>query len=385
MNRLVMILVWLALVFVAARWVPNWQPTHEYADLLPASAQQVLSQQDELVIDVFALPDSAAAGLVGNFLKPLLLSLPAVEVNYLDPSVHLDLLQQHHITQQGEMLIYRGEESFKLSTLSYEAFFNGLKKMDQPQDQWIVLLDQLDGQSFNAGQPGSLNDWINVLGAANYPAMVLPWHANLQLPKQARVIILAAPKMTFANDSLAWLEQQIQRGVSVLWLADPQTIQAQPNLALLFDVMPTKAYHQGQLVIKDFPSHPINEAFDRPLNLVGVMPFTTANQSLWHNEQQETLAATMALDNSRLLVVGDSDFLSDDHLYDGGNLEMSFRLLDWLLGQDQRIDLPSIGHGQTQLLLTPREVLSFAAVMLLLLPLLFLLLSLYHWRKLKRG
>ncbi|WP_223789200.1 hypothetical protein [Marinicella meishanensis] len=385
MIRYWVLVVWLVLVYGAARWLPNWHPQHAYADLIPPSAQQVLAQQDELVIDVFALPDSAAASLVGNFLQPLLAVLPRVEVNFLDPSQHQDWVQQLNITQQGEMVIRDGDQSFKLSTLSYEAFFNGLKQLDQPQDRWVVLLDQVGGRSFNPGQAGSLNAWLNAMAAANYPAAVLSWNPSLQLPAQTQLVVLPAPAQTLDDTAVTWLEQQFNQGISLLWLADPTTIQAQPNLALMFDVMPTDGYHQGSLVIKHFPAHPLNEAFDRPLNLVGAMPFETANQSLWQNEQGQTLAATGQLGNSRLLVVGDIDFLSDEHLYDGGNLEMSFRLLDWLLLHDDRIDLPSIGHGQTQLLLTPQEVLSFAALMLLVLPLLFLLLALYHWRKLKRG
>ncbi len=381
MSRFLLLLVWMFLVFLAARLIPNWQLRPSYADLLPTSAQQVLAQQPPLSVDVFALPDSPAANLVDNFLEPLISGLSEVEVNYLDVSNNLELVKQHQINKQGEMLISSKQAHFKLSTLSYEAFFNGLKKMSQPRDQWVVFLENIEGKPFSSGQVGSLSDWLAALKSANYSSMVLSWHEQLALPQQAKLLILASPSAPFDQAKMTWLEDQIKAGKSVLWLTDPQTVIVQPELSLLFDVMRTDSFHAGHLVVKDYPEHGINQFFDRPIDLVDVVPFETANESLWVNEQKQTLAATNELGNSRLMVIGDSDFLSNEFLSSGGNLEMSFRLVDWLLKHDNRIDLPSIGLGQTQLFFSQSEVLSFAGIMLVLIPLLFLILGVYHWRK----
>ncbi len=381
MSRYLWLVMWLVLVFLAARFVPNWQLRPSYADLLPASAQQVLAQQPPLSIDVFALPDSPAASLVDNFLQPLIDGLPEVAVNYIDASKNPDLVQQHQISKQGEMLLHSGGAQFQLSTLSYEAFFNGLKKMNQPLNQWVVFLENLGGKPFSPGQAGSLSAWLNALKTANYPAIVLPWQEQLSLPDQAKLIVLASPSVYLTQAHLTWLEAQIDAGISVLWLVDPQTVTLQPELSLLFDVMRTASFHAGHLVVKEFPEHVINQHFDRPLDLVDVMPFETGNTQLWVNDQQQSLAATHEIGASRLMVVGDSDFLSNEFLNSGGNLEMSFRLLDWLMKHDNRIDLPSIGLGQTQLFYSPSEVLTFAGLMLVLIPLLFLIIAVYRWRK----
>ena len=381
MSRYLLILVWLMLVFVAARLIPNWQLKASYADLLPASAQQVLAHQPPLTVDVFALPDSPAANLVDNFLEPLLSGLSDVEVNYIDASDNLELVQQHQISKQGEMLIRSEQSDFKLSTLSYESFFNGLKQMNQPHDQWLVFLENLGEKPFSSGQVGSLSDWLSALKAANYSSIVLPWDVQLTLPQQAKLLVLASPAETFDHTQISWLETQIEAGKSVLWLTDPQNVIAQPELSLLFDVMRTDSFHSGHLVIKDYPTHVINQFFDRPIDLVDVVPFETGNKPLWLNDQQQPVAATNELGDSRLMVIGDSDFLSNEFLSSGGNLEMSFRLIDWLLQHDNRIDLPSIGLGQTELFFSQKEVLSFAGIMLVLIPLLFLIMGVYHWRK----
>ena len=391
------VVLWLLAVFLAARWVENWRISKDYTDLLPTAAQQVLAEQPKLIIDVFALPDSAAAKLVGNFLQPLVNVLKAAEVNYIDSSQNPALAQQYSIQKQGEMVVRSGDDNFQLSTLSYEAFFNGLKRLSQPQDRWIVFLENLSSHSFNAQnssiQNNSYSAWLKQLMAANYRSMVLAWQPQMVLPKQAQLIVLAAPSVSLTTLQINWLETQISQGRSVLWLTDPRYATLQPALSLLFDVMRTDAFHQGQLVIKEYPEHFINQNFDRPLDLSEVMPFETSNQALWLNEKNQVLAATQEIEvdeieglndsqsASRLMVIGDSDFLSNQHLNSGGNLEMSYRLIDWLLQHDDRIDLPSIGVGDTQLHFSAHEILWFAGIMLILIPLLLLIMAGYFWRK----
>ncbi len=389
MKNVLLIAAWLLLVLLSAKTVPAWRVTNQYADLLPASAQQVLHQHPPISIDVFAQPESAAAVLVDNFLQPLLDSLPAASVNHIDASLSPELVKQYGIQKQGEMVVHSGEQYFQLSSLSYEAFFNGLKRMSQPSDRWIVFLDGLQGKTFDAGQANSYSDWLGALKAANYRSVVLNWQPQLQLPKMARLVVLPSPASSLTDAQMAWLEAQIEQGLSLFWLADPQTAVQQPALSLLFDVMRTDAYHAGRLVIKQYNEHAINKDFDRPLDLYDVMPFVTANQPLWLNDKQQVLAASQEISGanglSRLLVIGDSDFLNNSYLRSGGNLEMSFRVLDWLLQHDNRIDLPSIGLHQSQLHFSQQHILLFAGVMLIIVPLLMLLLGAYFWYKSRRA
>ncbi|MGJ8662799.1 MAG: hypothetical protein ACSHWU_04065 [Marinicella sp.] len=383
MKNTLLILIWLSLIFVSARFVPSWRSQNSYIDLLPVSAQQVLQQQENVAVDIFALPNSPAANLVDNFLQPLVQSIPYVEINYIDINQNPELVQQHQINKQGEMVVHVDEQSFHLTTLSYEAFFNGLKRLSQPADQWMVFLEEMSSRSFDGDQPNGMSDWVKSLKVANYHSIVLSWNRRLELPKQAKVIVLTSPANNLTVDQFNWLETQISRGISLLWLADPQTADKQPALSLMFDVMRTSAFHAGHLIVKDFPKHPINQAFDRPLDLVDVMPFDTANTPIWLNEQNQTLAAIQEVGESRLMVIGDSDFLSNAFLYSGGNLEMSFRLVDWLLHHDDRIDLPTIGTNQAQLHYRKSEILWFSAIMLIMVPLLLIMIGIYYWRKTK--
>lgn len=378
-----LIFIWLLLVIMAARFVPNWHMQQSYDDLITDEAQKVLQQQDGLRIEVFASPHSPAAALVKNFLSPLATHLQGLIIEYIDIESNPELVVSYGITKQGEMVIHQAEQKFHLSTLSYEAFFNGLKKLNQTAEGWIVMLDQIEGRAFDRGNSTGLFQWLNELKKANYRTVVLPMQPNLKLPDDVKLIVLASPFKTFKSEELTWLQQQVDKGISVLWLADPSSALNQPGLSLLFDVMRTDAYHQGHLIIKDYNNHSINQSFDRPLDLVEVMSYISSDEVLWENLQGETLASTREMSASRLMVIGDSDFLSDAHLKSGGNMEMSFRLVDWLLFNDSRIDLPSIGTKGTQIHYDKNEILFFAGLMLIVIPLSLLLIAGYLWKKTK--
>jgi len=381
LRKSIWIFIWMFLVFLIANYVPNWRIQNKYGDLLTPSSKAVLAQQKELRIEVFAMPDSPAAALVNNFLQPLVGELDDVTVEYIDFFNNPVLIKAYGVNKQGEMVVHRDGQKFLLSTLSYEAFFNGLKKMDQPSNQWIVFLDAIGGKSFSPDNPAGLNQWIKALSNSNYRSVVLPYSENMTLPKQVKLIVLASPELNFSDPQIQWLQTQMTLGSSVLWLADPESALQQPGLSLLFDVMRTDAYHGDHLIIKEFPEHVINQAFDRPIDLVEVMPYQTENKVLWHNDQKQAVASTLEIENSRLMVIGDSDFLSNAFLKSGGNLEMSFRLIDWLLRNDNRIDLPTIGNQGTQLHYKKNEILLFSGIMLILLPGAFLVIGLIKWRK----
>lgn len=385
MKTVVSLVFWLVLVMLAARFVENHRSDSQYAALMPESARSVLNQQKDLSIEVFAHPDSAAAQLVNNFLQPILSAVGTASVSYIDIDQQPEIRQSLGIEKQGEMRIHQGEQNFHLNSLSYEAFFNGLKRLSLKGDAWVVFLDGMSGKSLSGQQPLGYDRWIKALQSANYRVAILDWSEALTLPDQVELIILPAPAEPASKSMRLWLEQQAQLGRGLLWLTDPLLTSDQPELSLLFDVVQTEAFHEGHLILKSFPEHPVNQAFDRPLDLIGVMPYETANEVLWHNNQHQALASVSQLANSRQAVVGDSDFLANSYVFSGGNLEMSFRLVDWLLEQDDRIDLPAIGQWQSELYYAASEVLWFAALMLIVIPILLMLAGLFVWFRYNRG
>lgn len=387
LRTLLLILVWLVATFAAAKWIPTQSHQLNYKDLLPANAQNILSQQKHTDIDVFATEDSEAGKKVAAFLSPVTALLPDVTVNYLDPASQVEVMAQHGISRQGSMLVRQGgvaddPESgniFVMKELSYEQWFNGLKRLQTPKDDWLVLLDGFGGGDLKSEEGDGFLQWYLSIKNAGYQMAMMNWQSGLNVPSNVKLILLVAPKEEVGSEAVEWLQQQITQGVSIWWLTEPEQAQLQNHLSLLFDVMPLDSFYAGPLVLKKFPDHAINQSFDRPLDLYQAMTFETASEPVWRNEQGQTLAASQIMGEARLLVTGDSDFVNNERLLSGGNLEMSLRQLDWLLGVDDRIDLPTIGMAQSQIHLTKNQVLLYSVLMLLVLPGIMLVLAIMVW------
>jgi len=85
------------------------------------------------------------------------------------------------------------------------------------------------------------------------------------------------------------------------------------------------------------------------------------------------------------MVIGDGDFLSNSYLGNGGNRALGERMFDWLLGDDELVDMPVRGAPDRVLRLSQGELNLLSFVFLLALPALLLLAGgLIAWRRRRR-
>ncbi len=372
---MVLSLFWLTAIFVAARWLPVQSFQVDYGTLLPSTAKKLLADQQDLVVDVFAEPDSVAAKKVNQFLMPLLTEAPLAQTNYLSPAAHAETMAQLGLSVQGSMRVSVGDKQFVMKELSYEQFFNGLKKMQMPSDQWLVLLNGFLNEDFYDESPTGFSEWLMAMKQAGYAVAMMDWQVGLNMPSNVKALILNNPDEALSDQAIEWLQQQLAAGISMWWLTNPEQLIKQEQLSLLFDAFPASQFHAGTLVLRDYPDHKINQDFDRPIDLDQVALFDTVSEPVWQTVEGDVLAVSQVLNGSRTLAVGDNDYVSNQKLFSGGNLEMAFRQLDWLLGIDQRIDLPTIGREYSQVLLSKKQVLFFSVLMLLVLPISFLFMA----------
>jgi len=86
----------------------------------------------------------------------------------------------------------------------------------------------------------------------------------------------------------------------------------------------------------------------------------------------------------RIVVVGDGDFLSNAYIGNVGNLDMSLRMVNWLIHDDRFIDIPARMATDKSLQLTQTSIAVMGFGFLLGLPLLFIGAGFFIWRKRKR-
>ncbi len=87
----------------------------------------------------------------------------------------------------------------------------------------------------------------------------------------------------------------------------------------------------------------------------------------------------------RIVVVGDGDFLSNQYLGNGGNLELGINMVQWLSGSDSLINIPTTTMPDRVLQLSPAASGWIAIVFLILLPAALFGAGAWIWFKRRRA
>ena len=83
----------------------------------------------------------------------------------------------------------------------------------------------------------------------------------------------------------------------------------------------------------------------------------------------------------RIVVIGDSDYLSNNNLGHGANLDFTLNLINWLSNDEQLISIKTKTAPDLKLELSDTEIAVIGFGFLLILPGLFLLTGIFIWYK----
>ena len=97
------------------------------------------------------------------------------------------------------------------------------------------------------------------------------------------------------------------------------------------------------------------------------------------------LSPSPAKREQRAVVIGDADFLSNAFLGNGGNREFGQRVFDWLLQDDELVDIPDKGAPDRRLDITQRQLGAIGIGFLIVLPVLLLIVGGAIWRRRRRA
>ena len=109
-------------------------------------------------------------------------------------------------------------------------------------------------------------------------------------------------------------------------------------------------------------------SFDEDLDIPGPLMLSVLMEKPVSTTQQQ-----------RVAVFGDGDFVSDLYLGTAANLELAMALANWLVAEDDSIDIPVITTRDNQLVLTEHQSLFIGIGFLLGLPLSLLLIGISIW------
>ena len=348
---------------------------------------------------------------------------PDLSVNFISPEENPDKIREHAISYPAEMLIRYQDRTERLEKPSEQGITNALAKLLRKNDRWLVFLsghgerDPIGNSNFDWG---SFSEQLQKRGLKTQS---LNLSKTPVIPDNTSALIIADPQVEFLLEEWIIISRYLDQGGNLLWVTEPDHTELFKPLVekLGINFFPgTVVDASGQqfnitqpdlIPIVNYPDHPITQDFKLTslfphaaaldLNVTPAWdstPLITSSEQSWAEtslikddihydedyEQRGPLIIALALTSAnnkrqRVLISGDSDFVSNSFLGNGGNLDLGVRIMNWLSSDDQLINIPFRPASDLDFEMSKKTSAVTGLGFLIVLPLLFLITGIVIW------
>lgn len=363
-----------------------------------------------------------------------------ITLSFVDPAKAPDKVRELGIAASGEVLIeYQGRRE-KLRIISEPALSGALQRLAIAGESWVVFLSGHGERSTDGESQADYSLFAKELRDKGLKVQELNLASTPLIPDNASLVVVASPQSNLLAGEVQLLRSYIKKGGNLLWLADPGTLAGLQPLADDLDVSwlnGTLIYPDYQLLgtghpavalVMDYGESPITQDLDnitlfpaaralKPREDGGhwqIVPLLGTPERSWlesgpvqeqmrldeaAGDVKGPLLLSMALQRNhpdykppaemsfkeetppqqRLVLVGDSDFLSNAYLKELGNQRLGTNIIQWLANRDSQlsIDIPSAKDVGLQV--PPWAYMLIAGSFLLVLPLLLVAIGVTRW------
>ncbi len=353
---------------------------------------------------------------------------PAIQLSFVNPDKHPALVRRLNVGFNGELEIRYGKRRALVSSPSETGVTNELARLERTGIRHLTFLTGNQERRPQDGSGLGLSSWARQLRARGFTVGSFDPGTGQALPHKAGVLVIADPRVRFLPGEVHALEGFVKHGGNLLLMLEPgHTAGLGPMLAQLgvrvrkgFVVDPASSLltstNPDFIAISHYPAlGPV-----RGMHLVTVFPTTAAltltpvhglkpvpilatGNDAWRQTQPlaglvtppagtspAVLTIGAALERpfkggrQHVVIVGDSDFVANSYIGEGGNLTLAMNLANWLAHDDAFINLPNRASPDLTLTLTGGEEEAIAYGFLLGLPILLFAGALRVWWRRRR-
>ena len=339
-------------------------------------------------------------------------------------------------------VIYYDGRMEHIASLSEQAISNALLRLNRRQNQQVIFLSghgerDIDGSDTRAYS--TLRKQLQDTGFNLHAINLL----QQPLPENSKLMVIAAPVHEYLPGEIAQITRFIENGGNLLWLVDPGELQGLEPLAtsmnlslhegLIIDNNPElrqtlNIQHPAIIPVTEYYPHiitntiryntlfplargisPLEGDADNNANgnwqaealfgspgkswseaggLAEEMSFDPAAGDIagpvtmgvaLHRPLQTSASHTTNKGSQRIVIVGDSDFLSDTYIGAGANLNLGLNIFNWLVGDDDFVSVEVKPSPDTKLELSDTQLMVIAFGFFFIIPLLLLVIGFRIW------
>ncbi|MCX7067547.1 MAG: Gldg family protein [Methylococcales bacterium] len=410
----------------------TWQAdiTGNASNTLSEASQKIIATlPDKLQITAYIKKDIGLRRQIEQLIDRYRVYKADISLTFIDPASIPEKTRELNIGSEGVILVeYQGRVE-RLILIDEAPLTNALLQLVNANERWVSFLS---GHGERAAT-GIANFDLGTLGKTLDQRKIKAQSLNLAtvqtIPDNSSLLVISAPAVALMNGELTLIKQYLDKGGNLLLLTDPNNSQLTPLLDYLGIRVLAGTLVDGQsklygiddpsfVLASEYSKHPITKGFQTitvyptvsALEVEPTSPFestallSSAKQSWTETspvsgkirfdaggvEKAGPLNFAYALTRDinkdtqqRIVVVGDGDFLSNTYFVNG-NVDMGLRIINWLIHDDNFIDIPAKTTPDASLQLSNTAIAVISFGFLIMLPVLLLATGFWVWRRRNR-
>lgn len=363
---------------------------------------------DEMPDAVHVTAFAREAPLLRNHIRDLIARYqrhkPDVTLNFVNPDTDPDRVRELGITLDGELLVAYQGRSEKVQDLSEQNLTNTLLRIARQEQRRVAFLSGHGERDLHGQANHDLGKFGKLLEQKGIALQALNLASTPEIPADVSLLVIADPRVALLPGEIKLIHRYLLDGGNLLWLLESGPLGGLEPVAEVLGVEPlpgvivdatTQLFgidNPAFALIPDYPPHPIT----RELTSLTLFPQATALEVAapddWNAEPLLTtlnrawteigpMSGEIRFDEDsderlgpldigfaftrqyplkdqadgtgsrqqRVVVIGDSDFLSNAFLGNGGNVTLGLNLFNWLNHDDQFITITARTAGDVNL------------------------------------
>lgn len=405
------------------RFNHRWDFTKEKIYSLSDSTRNLLKELEGSTIEALAFypHEDAARAELEVFFKECQLLHPRFKYAFYDPDRQPRLAEQYHVKEFYTVIVRTENRQEKILSPSEEGFANALLRLANPRTIPICFVTGHGEAPLSHEGRNGLRFFRELLEGNNNSVHEIIL-ARDKVPAICQVLVVAGPHRELDTEELNLLKDAFKQGKGIFFLLDPmdagtgksfQLFMKEFGVVLGQDVIVDKMSRMVggdflvPLVSQYLSEHPITAEFRLPTFFpvarsiqpstdsaegIEVMPLAMSGSGSWAETNLAlleegkaafevegdimgpiSLAVAAQQAEGRMVVVGDSDFITNTYLNLSGNRILALNMIQWLAKDDRFIAVRARLPEFKPLFLTPTRQAVMLGATVAGLPLLFVL------------
>ena len=286
-----------------------------------------------------------------------------------------------NITVAGELIVSYRTRAHHVTVLSEGTLTNALRRLLRADQRWLAYLTGHGERDWSGDARRDYGLWTQLLGQTGLEVRALTLAPGDPIPDNTTVLALTQGRVALAPVEIEQITEFVERGGNLLWFADPAEdrdldwLASQLGITFVPGALVDPGSENPRFVeVSTYPSHAVTRNITAPTlypNTAGLVwesppgwstsGILGAGLAIWaetdprasHPNFDPSLDVAGPHDiavalqrrvgerSQRVVVIGDGDFVSNAYLGAGSNLDLGMNVVNWLLGDDELIDIPT--------------------------------------------